>query len=102
MLVASHPTLEAYVREREQLLAAIRLILVEELCKAPAPEHIDPDAALFGTGLGLDSVDAVDFVVGVESVTGVRLPDDWTGRVALRSLNSLVDFVLRARGGRSA
>jgi len=98
----SPATLEAHTREREQLLDAIRLVLVEELCKAEAPHHIDPDAALFGTGLGLDSIDAVDFVVSVEAVTTVRLPDDWTGRVALRSLNSLVDFVLQARRGARA
>lgn len=95
-------TLEAHAHERELLLDTIRGILVEELGKADQAHHIDPDASLFGTGLGLDSIDAVDFVVSVESVTRVRLPDDWTGRVALRSLNSLVDFVLRARrGGRT-
>lgn len=91
--------LEAHAHERERLLDAIRGILVDELGKAEQANHIDPDASLFGTGLGLDSIDAVDFVVSVESMTKVRLPDDWTGRVALRSLNSLVDFLLRAPAG---
>lgn len=93
------PMLEAHVHARARVLEALRALLVEDLGKADDPSHIDPDASLFGTGLGLDSIDAVDFVVGVESITDVRLPDDWQGRVALRSLNSLVDFVLRAEGG---
>lgn len=90
--------LSAYVARREELLAVVRSILIEDLRIPLAPEQIDPDTPLFGTGLALDSIDAVDLVVGIERRTGVRIEDDLLGRLALRSVNMVVNLVLGANG----
>ncbi len=57
-------------------------------------DEIDPDAVLFGTGLGLDSVDAVELTVAIESEFGVKVPDNEKSRSIFRTVNSLVDHIL--------
>lgn len=91
----SQPTpVAAVLATRTELLEMVRDVLVDRLKLKVERDQIQPDTPLFGTGLGLDSVDAVDLAVGVEERTRVKLPDDWRGRVALRSVNHLVGFLL--------
>jgi acyl carrier protein len=80
---------------RSQALARVRRVLIEDLHVQRTPGQIDPDAPLFGTGLGLDSVDAVELVVSLETEFGFRLDDEQLARPAMRTVNSLVDLVLR-------
>ena len=87
-----------WVTERQRILDEIRSLLVDDLQVRRHPDTIDPDTPIFGSGLGLDSVDAVELVVGLESRLGVRPPDDLQSRAAMRTPNTLVDLVLRMRG----
>lgn len=87
--------LDLYLDRREQVLDGVRRVLRENLGVRRAPGEIDPDTPLFGTGLGLDSVDAVELLVCLEAEFGVRLPDDVTGRAVLRTVNSVVDLVMK-------
>ena len=68
--------LQAYVADREAKLEQLRDVLVDDLRLALPREQIQPDTPLFGTGLALDSIDAVDLIVGIERRTGVRIEDD--------------------------
>ncbi len=86
--------LERFIAHRTRTLDRIRSILVEELGVEREPEEIDPDVALFGTGLGLDSVDAIELLVSVETEFDVILPDEWAA-FALRTPNTVTDAVLR-------
>ncbi len=90
------PELRAQLDRRESMLAAVRSVLVDHLRVPLKPEQITGDTALFGTGLGLDSIDAVDLVTGLAQATGIRVPEHWEGRVALRSVNALLDHLLAA------
>lgn len=83
---------------RAQFLGRVRRVLIEELNVQRTPEQIDPDAPLFGTGLGLDSVDAVELVVSLETEFGVRLDDESLARPAMRTVNCLVDAMMRKSG----
>src|SRR5688572_17401072 len=89
--------LEAYCRRREEVLARVRQLLISSLDLRRQPDEIDPDTALFGTGLGLDSVDAVEVIIALETQLGVKLTDAAERRSALRSVNALVDVVLASQ-----
>jgi acyl carrier protein len=86
--------LQQLIARRERVLAGVRRILIDDLHVRREPDEIDPDTPLFGTGLGLDSVDAVELVVSLESTLGARLPDSGAGRRWMRTVGTLVDFVL--------
>lgn len=89
--------LDEQIRRRLAVLQDVRTMLIEHLRVARGPDEIDPDTPLFGSGLGLDSVDAVELLVCLSADFGVKLPDDAMGRSEMRSVNSLVDLVLAAR-----
>ena len=57
------------------------------------PETIGSDAPLFGQGLDLDSLDALELVVLVEKSYGIRITELATGRQAFASVNSLAEFI---------
>lgn len=86
------------VERREAYLGTIRAVLIEDLRLDMEPDQIDPDVSLYGTGLGLDSVDAIDLAVGVEKRTGRRIPEGERGHVVLRSINALVDWLMEVPG----
>ena len=87
---------------RQALLDRVRSLLVRQLGLRREPDEIDPDTPLFGTGLGLDSVDAVELVVGVEAEFGIKVPEGRVAAGALRTVNGVVDFVLIAQEARRA
>lgn len=84
----------AQCARRERALASVRKVLIEALHVQLAAEDIDPDVSLFGTGLALDSVDAVELLVSLETTLSVKLPDQSLARTAMRTVNTLVDLVL--------
>jgi acyl carrier protein len=85
---------EALIEAREQTLARVRELLIRGLKVQRDPDELDPDTPLFGTGLGLDSVDAVELVVAVESAFKLKMPARALGPAAMRTINTLVDFIL--------
>lgn len=56
-------------------------------------EDIKDDDPLFGEGLGLDSLDAVELVVIVQKNFGVEITDMEQGRDAFASINALAGFI---------
>ena len=57
------------------------------------PDQIEDGAPLFGDGLGLDSIDALELVLGIEQVFGVKIEDEAAGLKAFKSVQSLTDFI---------
>ena len=57
------------------------------------PADIDPQAPLFGEGLGLDSIDALELAVIVERQYGVRIPNMEIGKQAFASIAALDTFL---------
>ena len=70
-----------------------KIIIKELFLEDVTPEEIDDDAPLFGEGLGLDSLDAVELVVIIQKHFNVEIKDMDEGRVAFESINSLASFI---------
>lgn len=87
-----------YLERRERALDETRRLLASIINFAGEPSDIDPDAGLFGTGLGLDSLDAMEVLIGLEIDLGIKLEGDDPIRLGLRSVNGVVDAIMRARG----
>ena len=69
--------------------------IIEELnLQDIKPEDIMDDAPLFGDGLGLDSIDALELVVLLEKYHGVKILDETVGKKALASINTMAEFIL--------
>jgi acyl carrier protein len=74
---------------KELLATGLRLEL--------APSDIPDESPIFGDGLGLDSIDALELVVLVEEKFHVSIPDEEVGRQAFASVSALVQFILNER-----
>ena len=83
--------------DRSRLRSEVKDLLVTGLRLQVGPADIQDDAPIFGEGLGLDSIDALELVVLVEEQFRVSIPDEEVGRKALASVNALVDFILTER-----
>jgi acyl carrier protein len=72
----------------------LKKILVEDLnLEELTPEAIDDNAPLFGEGLGLDSLDAVELVVLVQKHFGGEIKDMEEGRTAFQSVSALAAYI---------
>lgn len=84
-------TARAHAQHRRQLTERLKAVLIERLMLPLEPDEIAEDSPLFGSGVGLDSVDALEIVVAVESEFGVAITDE--DMQAFRSINTVVDFI---------
>lgn len=77
------------------MLEEVKAILITELqLEDVKPEDIDVDAPLFGGGLGLDSIDALELAITLERAYGVRIKSgDSRNAEILSSLGSLTKFI---------
>ncbi|WP_294670823.1 phosphopantetheine-binding protein [uncultured Fluviicola sp.] len=58
------------------------------------PADIQDDAPLFGDqGLGLDSIDALEFIVLLDSNYGIKISDPNEGKEIFQSVNTLADYI---------
>jgi acyl carrier protein len=72
----------------------LKTIIIEELnLEDVRTQDIEDDEPLFGEGLELDSLDAVELVVQVQKHFGVEIKDIEEGREAFQSINSLRQFI---------
>lgn len=80
------------------LVHDLKLKIVESLkLDDVTPESIDENAPLFGSGLDLDSIDALELVVMLEKHYGIIIKDIEEGRPAFQSVRTLADFITARR-----
>lgn len=76
----------------------LKELLSKELNLKLKPEEITDDMPLFGEGLGLDSLDAVEIVVILKKHLGVNVVDGEQAKKAFVSMKTLTDFVEKELG----
>jgi acyl carrier protein len=88
----AHPDMPASQSPAERELA--HLIVQAVNLESVSAEDIDPEAPLFGSGLGLDSIDALEIALAVSKRYGLQLrSDDEQNRRIFASLRSLSQYI---------
>lgn len=78
----------------EELLQSLKVNIIEQLNLVDlTPEQITDDEILFGGGLGLDSIDALEVIVMLERKYNVKISNQEEGKVALRSVRSIAEYI---------
>ncbi len=79
---------------RGDLKTELKLLIIETLKLEDVPlEEIEDDQPLFGEGLELDSIDALELTVALEKRYGLAIPDEAVGKKAFASVAALAVFV---------
>ena len=79
---------------REEIVAKLKETVVSALdLEDLTPADIETEAPLFGEGLGLDSIDALELIVLLEKQYGIRLKTAAEGKDVFKSINVMADYI---------
>ena len=82
----------------EELILQLKKEIIEVLnLEEVKPEDIDNDASLFGEGLGLDSIDALELIVLIEKNYGIKLKDPAQRKEIFKSISVMADYIAKNR-----
>jgi len=82
----------------EDLKVTLKQQIIDSLnLQGMKPEDIDDNAALFGDGLGLDSIDSLELMVLMERNYGIKIEDAREGRKVLTSVASMAEYITEHR-----
>lgn len=82
----------------DELIEQLKADIIEQLNLADVnPQDIQADTPLFGTGLGLDSIDSLEISVLLERKYGVKITNSAEGRKVFQSLRTIAEFVSEHR-----
>ncbi len=82
----------------ENLITTLKQQMIEVLnLEEMTPEDIDTDAPLFGDGLGLDSIDALELIVLLEKKYGIKLENSAEGKSIFKNVRTIAEYVSEHR-----
>ncbi len=82
----------------EDLILELKKQIIDVLnLEEMQPDDIDAEAPLFGTGLGLDSIDALELIVMMEKQYGIKLKDPKEGKEIFKSVATMADYIAHHR-----
>lgn len=82
----------------EELILELKTKIIEVLnLEEMTPEDIDTDSPLFGTGLGLDSIDALELIVLLEKSYGIKLANPSEGKAIFKNIRTIAEYVKEHR-----
>jgi len=73
----------------ELKIKIIKALNLEEM----TPEQINPEEPLFGEGLGLDSIDALELIVMLEKDYGIKIKNQAEGKEVFISISSMAEYI---------
>ena len=78
----------------EELILELKKKIINALnLEEMTPDDIDTDDALFGEGLGLDSIDALELIVLMEKDYGIKLANPAEGKEIFKSIRTIAEYV---------
>lgn len=82
----------------EELILELKQEIIKALnLEEMTPDEIDENDALFGEGLGLDSIDALELIVLLEKKYGIKLANPAEGKAIFKSVATIADYVSQHR-----
>jgi acyl carrier protein len=83
----------------KELIVDVKKLIIERLkLEEISIDDIDSEAPLFGEGLGLDSIDALELVIGLEKEYGVSIPDAEVGKKVFQSVRAIAQYIIDNQG----
>ena len=78
----------------EELILELKQQIIEVLnFEDMTPADIETDAPLFGEGLGLDSIDALELIVLLDKGYGIKLADPKAGKEVFKSVRVMAEYI---------
>ena len=82
----------------EELILKLKKDIIEVLnLEDIKPEDIDDNAPLFGEGLSLDSIDALELIVLMEKNYGIKIKDPNEGKEIFKSITVMAEYINKNR-----
>lgn len=82
----------------DELISQLKQQIIDVLnLEEMTADDIDANAPLFGEGLGLDSIDALELIVLMEREYGIKLSNAAEGKEIFRSVATIADYVSKNR-----
>ena len=78
----------------DELIAKLKQQIIEQLnLEGLSPDDISPDDPLFGEGLGLDSIDALELIVLLEKSYGIKIENPADGKKIFSSIRNIAEYI---------
>jgi acyl carrier protein len=78
----------------DELIPQLKELIIKQLnLEGVTPESFDADMPLFGEGLGLDSIDAIELIVLLDRNYGIKLADPKEGKKVFQSVRTMAEFI---------
>ncbi len=86
------------MQTKEELITELKALIIKQLnLEEVAPESFDENTPLFGEGLGLDSIDALELVVLLDKNYGIKIQDPKAARKVFENVRTMVEYIQENR-----
>lgn len=86
------------MQTKQELVAELQQLIIKQLnLQDVKPDSFDENTPLFGEGLGLDSIDALELVVLLDKNYGIKLYDPKESRKIFFNVSTMADYILANR-----
>jgi acyl carrier protein len=81
----------------EVLIPIVKAGIIKQLNIDISPDALDENMALFGEGLGLDSIDALELIVMIDRDFGIKIGDPKEARKIFQSVRVMAEYIQENR-----
>jgi acyl carrier protein len=81
----------------EELIPVVKAGIIKQLNIDISPDALDENMALFGEGLGLDSIDALELIVMIDRDFGIKIGDPKEARKIFQSVRVMAEYIQENR-----